>query len=131
MSWISIHDLLDVVHFVVTTPGLSGPINVASPHPVTNDEFTHTLGRVLRRPTLFPVLHERTIRAAAPRIALEDPDGTLHQFNTDACCAVRKVEPLDRALAAVSRVVRARVAAEVAELQAGHGITPGLSGSSE
>jgi phosphoadenosine phosphosulfate reductase len=41
----------------------------------------------------------RTIRAAQPRVAFEDPDGTLHQFNTDACCNVRKVEPLERALA--------------------------------
>jgi len=40
----------------------------------------------------------RTIRAPQPRVAFEDPDGTLHQFNTDACCAVRKVEPLERAL---------------------------------
>lgn len=40
----------------------------------------------------------RTIRASQPRVAYEDPDGTLHQFNTDACCAVRKVEPLERAL---------------------------------
>ena len=40
----------------------------------------------------------RTIRARHPRVAHEDPDGTLHQFNTDACCAVRKVEPLERAL---------------------------------
>lgn len=40
----------------------------------------------------------RTIRAAQPRVAFEDPDGTLHQFNTDACCAVRKIEPLERAL---------------------------------
>lgn len=40
----------------------------------------------------------RTIRAAQPRVAFEDPDGTLHQFNTDACCNVRKVEPLERAL---------------------------------
>ena len=40
----------------------------------------------------------RTIRAAQPRVAFEDPDTTLHQFNTDACCNVRKVEPLERAL---------------------------------
>lgn len=40
----------------------------------------------------------RTIRASQPRVAFEDPDGTLHQFNTDACCHVRKVEPLERAL---------------------------------
>lgn len=40
----------------------------------------------------------RTIRAHPAKVAFEDPDGTLHQFNTDACCAVRKVEPLERAL---------------------------------
>ncbi|MFN3972326.1 MAG: phosphoadenylyl-sulfate reductase [Gemmobacter sp.] len=40
----------------------------------------------------------RTIRAAHPRVAHHDPEGTLHQVNTDACCAVRKVEPLERAL---------------------------------
>jgi phosphoadenosine phosphosulfate reductase len=41
----------------------------------------------------------RTIRASQPRVNFEDPDGTLHQFSTDACCAVRKIEPLERALA--------------------------------
>jgi phosphoadenosine phosphosulfate reductase len=40
----------------------------------------------------------RTIRAIQPRLAFEDPDNTLHQFSTDACCHVRKVEPLERAL---------------------------------
>lgn len=40
----------------------------------------------------------RTIRAAQPRVAFEDPDNTLHQFNTNACCHIRKVEPLERAL---------------------------------
>jgi phosphoadenosine phosphosulfate reductase len=52
--------------------------------------------------TLAESLHlcdVRTIRAAQPRVAFEDPDNTLHQFNTDACCNVRKVEPLERALA--------------------------------
>jgi NAD dependent epimerase/dehydratase family enzyme len=32
-----------------------GPVNLVSPHPVTNREFTATLGRMLRRPALFPV----------------------------------------------------------------------------
>jgi phosphoadenosine phosphosulfate reductase len=40
----------------------------------------------------------RTIRANPARVNFEDPDGTLHQFNTDSCCNVRKVEPLERAL---------------------------------
>ncbi len=40
----------------------------------------------------------RTIRANPARVNFEDPDGTLHQFSTDSCCNIRKVEPLERAL---------------------------------
>ncbi len=38
------------------------------------------------------------ITADAKKLAFEDPDGTLHQFNTDACCGLRKTEPLEQAL---------------------------------
>jgi phosphoadenosine phosphosulfate reductase len=38
------------------------------------------------------------IKADPAKLAFEDPDGTLHQFNTDACCSLRKTEPLERAL---------------------------------
>ena len=38
------------------------------------------------------------ITADPAKLAFEDPDNTLHQFNTDACCALRKTEPLERAL---------------------------------
>ncbi len=41
----------------------------------------------------------RTIRARPETLAAHDPDGVLHQSDTDACCALRKVEPLERALA--------------------------------
>ena len=41
----------------------------------------------------------QTIRAADSALALDDPDGTLHQFNTDACCQLRKIVPLENALA--------------------------------
>jgi NAD dependent epimerase/dehydratase family enzyme len=34
---------------------VSGPVNFVAPNPVTNAEFTKTLGRVLSKPTLFPV----------------------------------------------------------------------------
>lgn len=46
----------------------------------------------------LPLCDIRTIRARKTRTDFEDPDGTLHQFSTDACCNVRKVEPLERAL---------------------------------
>lgn len=40
----------------------------------------------------------RVIKAAAAGLAARDPDGTLHLTNPDACCALRKTEPLDLAL---------------------------------
>lgn len=40
----------------------------------------------------------RSIVAADAALALDDPDGTLHQFSTDACCALRKTVPLENAL---------------------------------
>jgi hypothetical protein len=55
MSWIALDDLLEVVRHALTTEGLRGPVNVVAPNPVTNLEFTRTLGWVLGRPTLFPV----------------------------------------------------------------------------
>ena len=54
-SWIAIDDLLDVFRFVLDSTDLAGPVNTASPNPVTNGEFARTLGRVLGRPALIPV----------------------------------------------------------------------------
>jgi uncharacterized protein (TIGR01777 family) len=55
MSWIALDDAVGVIHHALTTETLQGPVNAVSPHPVTNREFTKTLGRVLVRPTLFPM----------------------------------------------------------------------------
>jgi len=55
MSWIEIDDVVGAIKHVLATETLQGPVNVVSPNPVTNREFTKTLGRVLRRPTLFPI----------------------------------------------------------------------------
>jgi len=55
MSWISIDDVVGVIHHALTDERLSGPVNTVSPGPVTNLEFTKTLGRVLSRPTVFPM----------------------------------------------------------------------------
>ena len=54
MSWIALDDLLGALLFVIDTPALTGPVNTTTPTPVTNREFTKTLGRVLRRPTIAP-----------------------------------------------------------------------------
>ncbi len=55
MSWISLDDAIGATQHALSTESLSGPVNVVTPHPVTNVEFTKTLGRVLRRPTVLPM----------------------------------------------------------------------------
>ena len=53
-SWISIDDEVEaIVHLL--TADISGPVNLTAPQPVTNAEFTDTLGKVLRRPTFLPI----------------------------------------------------------------------------
>lgn len=53
LSWVSIDDAVGAIHHALVTPALSGPVNVTAPAPVTNREFTLTLGRVLFRPVLW------------------------------------------------------------------------------
>ena len=40
----------------------------------------------------------RIIAPDAAALARDDPDGSLHGRDTDACCAIRKVEPMARAV---------------------------------
>lgn len=54
-SWLGLDDLMGVFLLALRQPALSGPVNATSPNPVTNREFTKTLGRVLRRPTILRV----------------------------------------------------------------------------
>jgi len=55
VSWITIGDEVAAIGHLIETPSLDGPVNLTAPNPVTNAEFTRTLGRVLRRPTFAPV----------------------------------------------------------------------------
>lgn len=55
MSWIEIDDAVEALHHALINTQLEGAMNVVAPNPVTNKEFTETLGRVLGRPTLFSV----------------------------------------------------------------------------
>lgn len=55
MSWITLDDLVSAFQFALADDKLSGPVNFVAPNPVTNAEFTRTLGKALSRPTLFPI----------------------------------------------------------------------------
>jgi uncharacterized protein (TIGR01777 family) len=59
-SWITLHDQIRAIAFLLEH-NISGPVNITSPNPVTNQEFTSALARALHRPALFP----------APAIALK------------------------------------------------------------
>ncbi|MFD4377742.1 TIGR01777 family oxidoreductase [Streptomyces sp. NPDC058486] len=54
-SFIALHDEVAALRHLIDTPSLSGPVNLTAPEPVTNREVTAAMGRVLRRPTPFPV----------------------------------------------------------------------------
>jgi uncharacterized protein (TIGR01777 family) len=53
-SWITLHDQIRAIAFLLENK-VSGPVNVTSPNPVTNSEFTAGLARAMHRPALFPV----------------------------------------------------------------------------
>jgi uncharacterized protein (TIGR01777 family) len=53
-SWLHIEDLAAAVQFLLQHPGIRGPVNFCSPHPVTNSELTRTLASVLGRPAVLP-----------------------------------------------------------------------------
>lgn len=54
MSWVSIQDEVGMILHLLENE-ISGPVNLTGPEPVTNAEFTKTLGKVLGRPTLLPI----------------------------------------------------------------------------
>jgi len=54
-SWIAVEDEVGAIEFALTAESLRGAANLTAPHPVTNAQFTATLGRVLRRPTFLAV----------------------------------------------------------------------------
>ena len=80
MSWVALDDVVGTIIHALTHPALDGPVNAVSPQPVTNAEFTKTLGSVLHRPALLP------LPAFAARLA-------LGQMADDLLLASAKVHP--------------------------------------
>ena len=52
-SWITLHDQIRAMMFLMNSK-IEAAVNLTSPNPVTNQEFTASLARVLKRPALFP-----------------------------------------------------------------------------
>jgi uncharacterized protein (TIGR01777 family) len=52
--WIHRRDWVNLVRFVIETPGASGAVNATAPNPVTSAQFAKALGRVMHRPAILP-----------------------------------------------------------------------------
>ena len=63
-SWVSFDDVIGAILHLMETNALSGPVNVVTPDPSTNAEYTGMLGSVLNRPTFL------TVPASAARLGL-------------------------------------------------------------
>ena len=98
-SWIHIADWVAAAHHILENPlagsetigerrecspgprqALDGPINMVSPNPVTNAEFTATLAKSLKRPAILPI----------PSLALHF---ALGEFADEALLASARVQP--------------------------------------
>jgi uncharacterized protein len=55
VSWIHRDDEVGVLLWALDNGAVSGVVNAAAPQPVTNKEFSKTLGRVLGRPAVLPI----------------------------------------------------------------------------
>ena len=64
ISWVALDDVVSAVKLAIKDQAIRGPLNIVSPNPVTNEEFTRTLGHVLNRPTAL------AMPAFAARLAL-------------------------------------------------------------
>jgi uncharacterized protein (TIGR01777 family) len=79
-SWIHIEDFVAAVLHILQNESVKGPVNMISPNPVTNAEFTKTLAKALSRPAIFAV------PAFAARLA-------LGELADEALLASARVEP--------------------------------------
>lgn len=79
-SWISLHDEVEAVRHLLVAD-VAGPVNLVGPAPVTNREFTRTLNRVVRRPTL-------PVAVPAPVLRL-----VLGQFADEGVLIGQRLEP--------------------------------------
>jgi uncharacterized protein (TIGR01777 family) len=54
LSWVHLEDEVRALRFLIDNPEAQGPVNISA-KPVTNRQFSRTIGKVMRRPAFFPV----------------------------------------------------------------------------
>jgi uncharacterized protein len=71
MSWIMLADLVRILSYLLEKDDIKGPVNLTSPHPATNAEFTSALAAAAGREARL------SIPAAALRLGLGEASGEL------------------------------------------------------
>ncbi len=79
-SWVSLEDVVGIIRSALTDASLTGPVNVVSPAPTTNAEFTRVLAEVMHRSAIF----------AAPAFVLRL---ALGEMADGALLSSQRVEP--------------------------------------
>jgi uncharacterized protein (TIGR01777 family) len=69
-SFISLRDEVAALRYLLDNESLSGPFNLTAPTPVTNEEVTEAMGRILRRPA-FAAVPEFALKAVLGEMAVE------------------------------------------------------------
>jgi len=54
ISWITLDDTVAILRLALENANITGALNVVSPQPVTNAQFTKALSATMNRPALFP-----------------------------------------------------------------------------
>lgn len=83
LSWMSINDFQRAVQFILENENIQGPVNFATPNPVTNYDFTKMLGRALNRPTFCWV----------PKFLLNQSSWVVGDFTKETLLPTLKVYP--------------------------------------
>lgn len=55
LPWVHINDIVNIFKAAITDKSMSGIVNGTSPNPIRNKEFSKTLGKLLKRPSIFSV----------------------------------------------------------------------------
>lgn len=68
-GWLTLDDLIGMIHFAVMCESLSGPVNFVSPQPITQRDLSREIGRILHRPVLFKIPNLMIMLMFSPELA--------------------------------------------------------------
>jgi uncharacterized protein (TIGR01777 family) len=54
MSWVTLEDVVGILRLAIENGSIRGAVNIVSPQPLQNAEFTKVLAKAMHRPALFP-----------------------------------------------------------------------------